>query len=238
MEVICESCTAKLNIPDEKIPKNQGVKIACPKCKNKFILNSKEPKPRTPAGEQNHSPEPDKPLIEKTEAKPRRKESEGSYGYEDYADDEALVFFEEGTKLALLMASDSGETKRILPAVERLGFKPISTSSTRDAIGKARFHHFDMVILMDGFDGQKLEHSAMMHYLNRLSMSVRRRIFVALVSEHFKTMDDMMAFAMSANVVVNSKDIERLFPILKKAISENEKFYKVFLDSLAETGKG
>ena len=235
MEVICESCTARLNIPDEKIPKDQVVKITCPKCKNKVMLKSKEPKTKGPAVEANHSSEPDKSLME---GKPARKASEESYGYDDYADDEALVFFEEGTKLALLMASNSVDSKKIPPAIERLGYKPIPTSSTRDAIGKARFHHFDMVILMDGFDSQPLEHSAMIHYLNRLSMSVRRRIFVALISEQFKTMDDMMAFAMSANVVINSTDIEKLFPILKKAISENEKFYKVFIDSLAETGKG
>jgi DNA-directed RNA polymerase subunit RPC12/RpoP len=237
MEVICESCTAKLNIPDEKIPKDQVVKIACPKCKNKVVLKGikrNEPKAKGSGIEANHSPEPAK---FRTEAKPVGKESGESYGYDDYADDEELVFFEEGTKLALLMASNSEGSKKILPAIEKLGYKPIPTSSTRDAIGKARFHHFDMVILMDGFDSQPLEQSAMIHYLNRLSMSVRRGIFVALISEQFKTMDDMMAFAMSANVVINSKDIERLLPILKKAISENEKFYKVFIDSLAETGK-
>jgi len=46
-----------------------------------------------------------------------------------------------------------------------------------------------------------------------------------------------MAFAMSANVVINSKDIQKLHLILKKAISENERFYKVFLDTMVETGK-
>ena len=238
MEVICESCNAKLNIPEEKIPKDQVVKIACPKCKNKFILKNKEQKAAAPASGQNPFSETGRFRLKFMEAKAAQKEGEESYGYEDYADDEALVFFEEGTKLALLMAKNDEESKRIIPALEQFGYKVIPTSSTRDAIGKARFHHFDMVILMDEFDNQRLEHSAMINYLNRLSMSIRRRIFVALISEHFKTMDDMMAFAMSANVVINSKDIEKVFPILKKAISENEKFYKVFLDVLAETGKG
>ncbi len=238
MEVICESCTAKLNVPDEKIPKDQVVKIACPKCKNRFILKSNGPKAVTPAGQPNQFSETGRFRLKFLEAKPVSKETDESYGYDDYADDEALVFYEEGTKLALLMASNSEAGKKITPAIEELGYKVISTSTTRDAIGKARFHHFDMVVLMDGFDNQRLEHSAMIHYLNRLNMSVRRRIFVALVSDHFKTMDDMMAFAMSANVVIHSKDIEKLVPVLKKAISESEKFYKVFLDSLTETGKG
>jgi hypothetical protein len=68
-------------------------------------------------------------------------------------------------------------------------------------------------------------------------MSVRRRIFLALISDNFKTMDNMMAFAMSANVVINTKDIQKLHLILKKAASENERFYKVFMDTMVETGK-
>ena len=38
MEVHCKQCNAKLSIPDEKIPKDQRIKISCPKCKNKITL--------------------------------------------------------------------------------------------------------------------------------------------------------------------------------------------------------
>jgi hypothetical protein len=68
-------------------------------------------------------------------------------------------------------------------------------------------------------------------------MPVRRRIFLALVSDGFKTMDNMMAFAMSANVVIHGKDAEKLNLVLRKAIAENERFYKVYTDTLVETGK-
>ena len=237
MEIICESCKAKLLVPDEKIPKDQAVKISCPKCKNKIALDGRRAETKAPASESNDFSDPGKFHLRFSDAKPAQKETAVSYGYEDYAVDEALDFFEEGTKLALVMANNTEQGGKITPAVEQLGYKAISTSDTRDAIGKARFHHFDMVILMDGFDGHPLEQSTVVNYLNRLSMSVRRRIFVALISDNFKTMDDMMAFAVSANVVINTKDLEKLFPILKKALSENEKFYKVFLDTLMETGK-
>jgi hypothetical protein len=50
-------------------------------------------------------------------------------------------------------------------------------------------------------------------------------------------MDNMMAFVKSANLVVNPDDISNLALILKKAISDNEKFYKVYMDNLKETGK-
>ena len=68
-------------------------------------------------------------------------------------------------------------------------------------------------------------------------MSSRRRIFLALMGDQFKTMDDMMAFSMSANTVINTNDMDRLLTVLKKGISEHDKFYKVYMDTLNELGK-
>jgi hypothetical protein len=68
-------------------------------------------------------------------------------------------------------------------------------------------------------------------------MSIRRKMFLVLVSDAFRTADNMMAFAMSANLVVNPKSIEKLPTILQRAQKENRIFYKVYLDVLEETGK-
>jgi hypothetical protein len=92
-------------------------------------------------------------------------------------------------------------------------------------------------VLSDGFDGQPIDNSPILNYLNNLSMSLRRKIFLALLGDAYKTMDNMMALAMSANIVVSTKDLDKLHPILKKAITENERFYKVFSDIMVETGK-
>jgi predicted Zn finger-like uncharacterized protein len=211
MEVVCEHCQAKLNIPDEKIPRDQAVKINCPKCGSKVTVG--------PRGGGSGEKE------------------ERAYDYSDYSDDEALGFYEEGTKLALVMAGGEVASATLKAAGEELGYTCVETSNTRDAIGKMRFHHFDLLILSEGFDGQSLNNSPILNYLNHVPMSVRRRMFVALVSEQFKTMDNMMAFAMSANTVISGKDLDKMAVILKKAITENEKFYKVFMDALIETGK-
>jgi len=39
MEVTCTQCNAKLNVPDEKIPKDQAIRVSCPKCKNKITID-------------------------------------------------------------------------------------------------------------------------------------------------------------------------------------------------------
>lgn len=226
METICEHCKAKLNIPDKKIPKNQTVKIACPNCKKKMTLNPKQ--------KQNETGSFHLRFIESSQAEESR---EDAYGYSDYSDDQALAFYEEGTKLALVMDNNPEHTDNIRMDVGQLGYKAISAPNIRDAIGRMRYHHFDLVILCDGFDGQSLERNPILSYLNNLSMSIRRRMFVVLMGEGFKTMDDMMAFALSVNLVVNTKELDKVSAILKRALSDYEKFYKVFMDTLVEVGK-
>jgi DNA-directed RNA polymerase subunit RPC12/RpoP len=236
MEVICEQCKTKLNIPDEKIPKDQVVRINCPKCRSKITLDTRSHGSARPVVEPGNEEFIGKEHDPVSESK-RMKETEEGYTYSDFSEDKALDFFEEGTTLSLIMGSDSEQSLKIKLVVEELGYKGVVTPNTRDALGKMRFYHFDMVILSDGFDGQPLDNSPIVNHLNRLGMPVRRRIFLALLSEKFKSMDNMMSFAMSANAVISTKELDRLGLMLRKAVLENDKLYKVFMDTLAQLGK-
>jgi DNA-directed RNA polymerase subunit RPC12/RpoP len=235
MEVICEHCKTKLNVPDEKIPKDQLVRISCPKCKNKISIDSRK-STLEEAPETDGFGETGKLHLKFIEQK-REKAEEGSYGYEDYSDDESLDFFNENVKLALVLSVNPDDSTKIKSSVETLGYKYIESATTRDALGKMRFYHFDLVFLSDGFDGQGLNNSPILNYLNHISMSSRRKIFLALMGEKFKTLDEMMAFALSANAVINTKDADKLSSVLKKGLADHEKFYKVFMDTIIEVGK-
>jgi len=209
MDITCASCGAAFKIPDEKLPPNQVVIITCPKCKGKIKVDTRKPDKDIASGE-----------TEELEQ-----------------DSSPLELFEEGTRLALVLNGDDGQINDISSVLKELKYKPIVAPSIQDAMGKLRLHHFDMVILSDGFDGQNLEGSPVTHYLNHLSMSVRRKIFLVLVSEKFDTMDNMMAFTLSANLVIKLADLSKLRLILTKALPDHEKFYKIFMDTLKEAGK-
>ncbi|NVM25692.1 MAG: zinc-ribbon domain-containing protein [Desulfobacterales bacterium] len=213
MDVTCKSCGTTLNIPDEKLPPSQAVSVTCPKCKGKIRI---EPSDRRLAP-----------------SKEEFKEAGLEYG----DDTSPLEFFEEGTGLALVLDGNEANVMEINSALEGLSYKAILPTSINEAMGKLRLYHFDLIFLSDGFDGQDLERSPVTNYLNHLSMSVRRKIFLVLLSEKFKTMDNMMAFGKSANLVVNPDDLSSLSLVLKKALSDTEKFYKVFMDTLKEVGK-
>ena len=68
-------------------------------------------------------------------------------------------------------------------------------------------------------------------------MATRRHIFLAIIGNGFKTLNNMQAFSYSVNLVINEKDVDKLAKILKKAIAEHEMFYKVFKESLQAMGK-
>ncbi len=213
MDVTCKACGATLNIPDEKLPSQHAVSITCPRCKGKIRIDPRES---------------DKNLVSE-------KVEKADLEYEE--DTGPLDLFEEGTRLALVLDGDEGNVAEISSALEEFSYKPVLPTSIGEAMSKLRLHHFDLIIISDGFDGQDVTNSPITHYLNNLSMSIRRKIFLVLLSDKFKTMDDMMAFGRSANIVVNSDDLSNLSLILKKAILDNEKLYKVFMDTLKEAGK-
>ena len=213
MDVTCKSCDATLNIPDEKLPSQHAVSITCPRCKGKIRIDPRES---------------DKNLVS---------EKVDKADLESEEDTGPLDLFEEGTRLALVLDEDEGNVAEISSALEEFSYKPVLSTSIGEAMSKLRLHHFDLIIISDGFDGQDLANSPITHYLNHLSMSIRRKIFLVLLSDKFKTMDNMIAFARSANIIVNPDDLSNLPLLLKRGISDNEKLYKVFTDTLKEAGK-
>lgn len=239
MEIICEECKAKLNIPDEKVPEGQQVSVRCPRCKKKLILDTTRSGPGVSDAAvvesiESGSPEgiPGPAIKEGVDL--LKTEGTSENGVEE---DSILNFYEEEMKLALVMNNDEQETRKIKEALEGLGYRYVPGNNTQEAVGKMRFHRFDLIILSDYFDNAPLEKNHILNYLNHLSMFVRRKIFVVLIGEGLRTMDNMMAFAMSANLVVSLNDLDKLSIILKRAVSDNEKFYKVFFDTLKEVGK-
>lgn len=217
MEIICDQCGKRMNIPDEKIPANQRVSLSCPKCGKKLTIDGQGPVKR----------EAPQPAEETPELESRDYDEQDTF----------LDTFEEGVPLALAMVEDKTLKDVIKRSVEELGYKFVPAANSHDANGKMRFHNFDLMIIGDGFDGAPVANSPILNYLNHQPMSIRRKIFVALLGDDFRTRDALMAYSLSSNLVVNNKDLGQITSILKNSIAENNRFYKVFMDTMVEVGR-
>jgi len=214
LEITCSGCGSKFIIPDEKIPKGKVVKVKCPKCGEKTVIKAKEPS---------------------TETEIREKDELSELETFSYSDD-VLPEVYEGAKLALFVGDNSDLLSHISPHIEEMGYKVIHALDVRDAVGKIRLHQFDLILLQEGFGGDITE-NLVMKYLNRLAMAIRRKSFVVLLSNTFKTMDQMRAYALSVNLILNIQDLDKIKEVLYNAIKKQEAFYKPFFDIMKEIGK-
>jgi hypothetical protein len=222
MQVECNECQLSVNIPDSKLPKDQAFSIICPECKNKIKVDQHlktQDIATTPASE------PEKALDTSSMVDE----------YEVFEDDDELVIYEEGDKLALVL--DEKNQSAWTEMLKDRNYKIQYAKSPEHAVHKMKFTHFHFVALHENYGNKSLDNNPVYQTLIELPMVTRRNIFLALLGVNFKTMNNMQAFQKSANVVINEKDLEKLGDVLKKTISENEIFYKVFKETLHSMGK-
>jgi len=207
MDIICHSCKAKLTIPDHKVPKGKKASFFCPKCKNRIQIS--------PIEELQDEELVDSKLYHSSE-KP-------------------FDFVDDARKTSLLCMKNSGLRDSVSKALGSMGHIVTLAEDVSHALTSMKYHLFDVVMVDDQFDlpGKP----GVLDYFCSLEMVSRRRIFVVLVAKGFRTMDRMIAFSKSVNLVINEEDLHEVHKILARGIKEHELFYSVFNASLKETGK-
>lgn len=151
--------------------------------------------------------------------------------------DDILKEYEEGLRKAMVCCVSEEVTKSICDSIKELKYSPDIPVDVQDAFDKIRFNQYDLIIIDENFGNKGLEGNEFLRHLQFMPMSTRRRIFVALIGSRFKTFDNMAAFEQSVNLVININDVANIKVILRKAISDNDQFYKVYRESLTKFGK-
>jgi len=210
MDIICSNCSSKFRIPDEKIPAGRVTTLPCPKCKTRISLDpARKPVAGAAAGSDAGLDTSDKPF--------------------DFMEEEGLT--------ALLCEQNPIARKSIESALGLMDYQITLAESARDALKRMRYHVYDLIVVDENFDTKNPDANGVLIYLERLQMATRRNIFVAMVSNRYRTMDNMMAFHASVNLVINIKNIEDIGKILGRGITDTELFYRVYKETLKSTGK-
>lgn len=151
--------------------------------------------------------------------------------------DDILREYEEGLKKAMVCIEAEQVAKQVCDAIKELKFSPDIPVDVQDAFDKIRFNQYDLIIIDENFGGKGIEGNEFLKHLQFMPMVTRRKIFVALIGSRFKTFDNMSAFEQSVNVVINPNDITSIKIVIRKAMADNDQFYKVYRESLTKFGK-
>ncbi|MFO7688494.1 MAG: zinc-ribbon domain-containing protein [Desulfobacterales bacterium] len=211
MEITCENCQSRFKLPDEKIPAGKSPRLSCPKCKGRITVA-----PLNGTGN----------LLKN--------------GFEEAAYDASekpFDFIEEEGNTALVCESDPAMLKKIVDTLNLLEYHVTVSESGRDALKKMRYHQYDLVVINAAFHCNGPDTNMVLLYLERLNMSARRDIYVTMISSEYRTMDQMMAFRHSVNLIVNSKNIDDIGKIIQRGLTDHEFFYRVFKETLKEVGR-
>ena len=158
-----------------------------------------------------------------------------SEGYD--ASDRPFDFVGEGAATALVCEPDPAIREKISGGLKALGYQITTPGTTREALKAMRFHVFDVVVLNEVFDAPAPQVNEVLNYLENMAMTTRRRLFVALVSEKYRTMDNMAAFNRSVNIVINLNSINDIGQIIKQGVADNRAFYHIFQETMQKMGK-
>ncbi|MEE8128555.1 MAG: zinc-ribbon domain-containing protein [Nitrospinaceae bacterium] len=216
MQLECSSCNKEINIPDNKIPQGQAFNLTCPSCKTKMRVDQHL---KPPASDPAESLDATSMLVDE----------------EFEADDDEIEIYDEHDKIALIL--DRQNDDLWTTALTELEYKLQRAKSPEHAVHKLRFNQYHVVALHENFGNSTLDTSPLYEFIRYMPMNARRKIFVALVGENFKTLDNMEALSYSVNLVINQRELDQLDTILKKSIGDNDNFYKVYRETMTALGK-
>ena len=205
MEVSCESCQARFNIPDDKLPAGKSVSAACPKCKQKIKIETPSPyEERNAADDGEQYDAADKPF--------------------DFVEEDALT--------ALVCEDDPALREKIKNLLVLMEYNVSVAGSTREALKRMRYHNYELIVVNEMFDTSTADSNGVLVFLERLPMTTRRNMFVCLIGTRYRTMDHMMAFNKSVNMIINTKNIDDFGKVLSTGITDNDIFYRIYRDTL------
>ncbi|MDR2339142.1 MAG: hypothetical protein LBF40_03265 [Deltaproteobacteria bacterium] len=257
MQLECVFCNKRLNIPPTaKLPVGKPFTFTCPACgrKNTVTLDQDAaqgpagaPMPNAPDQQAMGNPMGEQPFGGPAPQGPPMGPGGGGHrppgdtsfreagpptpGY-SVAEAQRLLELNDLTAEAekpALIIFDKEEVQDFLnEKLTSMGYRVILALNVRDAAKQLKFGRFKVVLLQEDYYGATLRSNQLLKALTTLELSVRRKMFIGLVGPNFTSLDDLMAFSLSMDTVINSNDLDDIERILISATGHVSKFFATY----------
>lgn len=244
MIIVCQKCSTRLQIDDEKSPQ-RPFNVRCPKCNNTVSSGPGSPATEHSALAVGGSPATDHPRFEQSTARAYQPSTANAVT-EPATNDDALRLIADllsrsnGQRVDNPHARPAWDKRKALvctsehvreTAARKLsdtGCEVFVAEDTRQAVETMRANKMDVVLLEPQFDLAEQGSAFVIREINVLRPPQRRRLFFVLLSPSLRTMDAHAAFLSNVNAVVNTADVEELPRIMEVALREYNELYRNF----------
>lgn len=209
MQAQCPQCATRVQIDDAKVP-DKPFKVRCPKCQAVMTLPGRGAgpvAPEAPAAEPA-SPPPDMP------------------------DPTTLAHRERLAANAndALIALAGPAASPVAQALTRLGFTVDTVDDVEEGARLLEQGAYEVAVTSRTVVEPGRPEPLSQRML-RLPLDARRRVFVILVGDEFRTADGTQAWAAQADLVLNPKDVSRCEPYIRSTLAERRRLYQPLEDA-------
>jgi predicted Zn finger-like uncharacterized protein len=212
----CPQCATKVQIDDAKVP-DRPFRVRCPKCQGLIPL------PGRAAGEAVPGTEPAAPPAPPPEPPPA---PDPFVAAAALARREKLA---EGQNDALVALSGPAAAE-VRAALERLGYRVDSVDDVEEGARLLEQGVYELAATAREAAPAGRPPTLSQRIL-RLTPEARRRVFVVLVGDDFRSGDGTQAWSAQADLVVGTSDAPRCENLIRATVAERKRLYQPFLDA-------
>lgn len=218
MQATCPQCSNKIVVDDAKVP-DRAFNVKCPKCAHVLKLPGKA----APATDSTLPPAP----LPGAEASGSTEEARAQM----MAQVRREMSLGEGKTggRAIVALPDRALAGAMASTLARNGYTVDNIEDWEEGARLLEQGVYGVVVTARAAAQGKGE--SLYQRINRLNPENRRRLFVILVGDEFKTGDGTQAFVTLADLVVNARDAATADGPIRNTVAERTRIWQVFMDA-------
>ena len=232
MQANCPKCANRITIDDARVP-DRAFSVKCPKCQTSVRFPGKGAAAAPPAPPPPAAAAPAAPPFEPPRAEPETGASAEALRAEMLAQVRREMSLGDGARTAsgraVVTLADRTQAGAIALPLARHGYQVDTVDNADEGSRLIEQGVYDVVIASRAPAPAGKE--SLYQRLSRLSPDARRRIFLVLVGDDFKTGDGTQAWITMADLVVHPRDLATVDAVLTKTVEERTRLYQVYLDA-------
>lgn len=242
MQAQCPTCSQRIFVDDSRVP-DKAFSVRCPKCQTPVRLPGRSvagPTPApSPAAAHTDAPAvppatsaagtPSAPPVTAPAAAPPSEEIRPEV-MAQLRKELREADHHEGKFAVLVALPDRSLAGSLSLPLSRLGYA-VETLEDLDEGARLLEEGLYEIVITTRTMALPAKRESLFQRVARLSPEARRRIFLVLVGEEFRTGDGIQAFAATADVVIHPKDVASAEGVLLGTLAERARLYRVFLDA-------
>jgi predicted Zn finger-like uncharacterized protein len=222
----CSQCASRIQIDDSKVP-DRPFKVKCPKCQALITLPGKSAAPAAPeagdaaaapAGGADAAAAPAPPAY----VPPPPPPSAGAVARRERAS--------ESQNDAIIALAAGPAATALQQALVSLGFNVDAVDDIEEGARLVEQGVYEVAVTART-PPEPGRPETLAQRLLRLATDSRRRVFVILVGEEFRTADGTQAWVAQADLVVHPNDASRCEHLIRSTLTERKRLYQPLVDA-------